>query len=72
MNKCLVFVSAVFFIGNVFALSEIATNISVELDSSYQSILELSQKGFNVNRINESYNDALGIFEAQKVLEKND
>lgn len=71
MNKYFIFVVAFFLIGNVVALSETAINVTLELDDAYKDVLEVSQRGIGVLRINESYTTALEIFESQKLLEKN-
>lgn len=71
MNKFLFLAIGILFIGNVFALSEIATNVSSELDVAYKDVLELKEKGFAISRINDSYSDALSIFDAQVLLEKS-
>lgn len=71
MNKYFIFVVAFFLIGNVVALSETAINVTLELDDAYKDVLEVSQRGIGVLRINESYKTASEIFESQKLLEKN-
>jgi len=71
MNKFLILVIGIFLIGNVFALSEIATNVSFELEEAHKDVLELFENGFAISRINDSYSDAVNIFDAQVLLEKS-
>lgn len=71
MNKFLLLAIGILFIGNVFALSELATNVSFELDVANKDVSELLEKGFPINRINDSYSDALIIFDAQVLLENS-
>ena len=71
MNKYLILAVGVFLVGNVFALSELATNISLELNVARGDVLDLSEKGFPINRINDSYSDAINLFNAQVLLEES-
>lgn len=69
MNKHFLLVVGILLIGNFFALSEVAMNVSQELEVARQDIAELSERGFSINRINDSYSDAESIFNAQVHLE---
>jgi hypothetical protein len=58
------------FFSNVVALSEQASNASVSLSVAKSDIDDVLSRGLSVSRMNESYFEALQIYDAQLNLEK--
>ena len=66
----LVVVMGILLFGNILALSEEALKAKDSLANAEQNIKEMQQRGIPVNRVNETYQDALQIYNAQVLFEE--
>lgn len=69
-NKFFLFLFLILFLGNVHALSNESVQAKNALENAREDIWEMQEKNIPVNRVNESYQDALQIYSAQILLEE--
>lgn len=70
MKMNLFVIIIIFLIPTILAVSNESVETSQLIDQAKQDLIEMQERQISVNRINESYQEALQLYDAQMALEK--